>query len=177
MKKCEYFLPTPCFQKLNVTRACLATIFGANSEYPCPICLIPKDEMYALGGIWPIQTKQAVDEMLSWVFNSQNHKEQWHILKEQSMCYVEVILFLADILVYNWWEFCRVHFLVNFLSNLSYLWHLSWMRFMQLSRVNLVNTSGLGCWSVYRHPPKPKSTPGRSQLIEISPLISQLLFI
>ena len=177
MKKCEYFLPTPCFQKLNVTRACLATIFGANSEYPCPICLIPKDEMYALGGIWPIQTKQAVNEMLSWVFNSQNHKEQWHILKEQSMCYVEVILFLADILVYNWWEFCRVHFLVNFQSNLSYLWHLSWMCFMQLSRVNLVNTSGLGCWSVYQHPPKPKSTPGRSQLIEISPLISQFLFI
>ena len=101
MKKCEYFLPTPRFQKLNVTKARLATIFGANSEYPCLICLIPKDEMYALGGIWLIRTKQAVDEMLSRAFNSQNHKEQRHILKEQSMCYVEVILFLADILVYN----------------------------------------------------------------------------
>lgn len=99
-------------KNINLTfcRARLATIFGANSEYPCPMCLIPKREMYALGGIWPARTIRSVDELMSRASGSTTKKQRRHILKEQSMRDIEVRFSLVDSLSVLNLKLCRTRF-------------------------------------------------------------------
>lgn len=63
----------------------MSTILGAQSGYPCPICLVPRDQQYALGNTWPLRTLEGTNSLVSLARLQERRKDQKQLLDQQSL--------------------------------------------------------------------------------------------
>ena len=74
---------------MDSTRA--VTILGARSKYPCPVCLIPSDELWDLsGGTYPRRTRDGALQLISDASEAPTKKAAKEILATQSIRNVPV---------------------------------------------------------------------------------------
>lgn len=67
----------------------MALIRGLQSKFPCPICLIPKDQLSKLQ-VYPAQYPAQSQAIVSSARDASNAKERERILKEYSLRDVDV---------------------------------------------------------------------------------------
>jgi hypothetical protein len=72
-----------------VSRCVMALIRGLQSNFPCPICLIPKDQLSKLQG-YPARDPAQSQATVSSARDASNVKERERILKEYSLHNVDV---------------------------------------------------------------------------------------
>jgi hypothetical protein len=73
---------------LNRCRA--ASMLGANSNFTCPVCLVPKCELWNLAGKYPPRTKEGAVALLQEAKAAQTAKQQYETLLKQSIRYMTV---------------------------------------------------------------------------------------
>ena len=68
----------------------MALIRGVNSHYPCPICLIPSEELSDLSKIYPLRTTEKMKEVYKMAQEAETMAGKEVILKEYGLRNVEV---------------------------------------------------------------------------------------
>lgn len=71
-------------------RVRMSGIVGPKGEFPCPICLVPKDEQPNLGRIWPQRTPESTLATIKEASCQKSKKDSKSILKKQSLRLVDV---------------------------------------------------------------------------------------
>lgn len=97
MKKCVLYISV-IFASANILifRIRMSTILGAKSGYPCPICLVPRDQQHVLGNVWPLRTPEGTNSLVSLASAQGRKKDKTRLLKQQSLRPIEVSEFFID---------------------------------------------------------------------------------
>jgi len=88
----------PCFSsvyliiwtKIPSSRCVMALIRGINSHYPCPVCLVPSEDLSDLSKIYPLRTTEKMKEIYDTAQEADTIAEREVILKEYGLRNVEV---------------------------------------------------------------------------------------
>jgi hypothetical protein len=78
----------------------MALIRGLQSKFPCPICLIPKDQLSKLQ-VYPARYPAQSQAIVSSARDASNVKERERILKEYSLRNVDVSYFISVYLSFS----------------------------------------------------------------------------
>jgi hypothetical protein len=63
----------------------MSGILGSNGNFPCPICLIPKDKQSKLGGSWPRRTSESASALCDHASQQKTKKGSKNVLKTESL--------------------------------------------------------------------------------------------
>jgi len=80
-----------CLYHLS-SRCVMALIRGINSHYPCPVCLVPAEDLSDLSKIYPLRTTEKMKEVYETAQGAETMAAKEVILKEYSLRDVEVHL-------------------------------------------------------------------------------------
>ena len=138
----------------------IAGILGARSGYPCPICLVPKEEQFNLGSSWPARTKEATDALVAESSRQATKKSRKALLDTQSLRWLPVCALLTIACRKCLIKFHRTLSSVFLQHGLLSSWLLYWTHCTHLSKESLVNISGCGFWSHCPILPSQKLTHG-----------------
>jgi hypothetical protein len=67
----------------------MALTRGTNSDFPCPVCLVPKEEM-CKGVVYALRTTETMKEVYNEAMEVETAKEKEEILKSAGLRGVEV---------------------------------------------------------------------------------------
>jgi hypothetical protein len=97
---------------MNSYRVRISGIRGANSKYPCPMCLVPRTEQWDFGHTWQPRTKEVTDALLAKASLKKTDKARKESLKCQSLRFLHVSSQLDVFAVLQTeLQFLRIYFL------------------------------------------------------------------
>ena len=68
----------------------MALIQGVNSHYPCPVCLVPSEDLSNLSKIYPLRTTETMKEVYETAQRAETMAAKEAVLKEYGLRNVEV---------------------------------------------------------------------------------------
>ena len=92
-------------------RCVIAAVRGMGADFPCPVCLIPKDELPGLGRTFPARTTAEMREVYQRAQSADTLAERNTILQAVGLRDVEVC-FMFGTLDFVTYQHCPEHFLV-----------------------------------------------------------------
>lgn len=71
-------------------RSVMALIRGVKGLFPCPICLVPQDQLSDLSETFPLRTQQESEALFHNAQEMRTQEEKEKLMKSQSLRMVEV---------------------------------------------------------------------------------------
>ena len=72
------------------SRCVMALIRGTNSHYPCPVCLVPAEDLSNLSKVYPLRTTEKMKEVYETAQRAETMAEKEALLKDYGLRNVEV---------------------------------------------------------------------------------------